>query len=157
MPDDPTETVLKLVDDARFAMFTTTSTDGQLVSRPMTIQEVTDTNDFLFISQADTDVAQQSDGAQVNLAIVGDSSWVSVSGTAAVAEEPETKKRLWSAANDVFADGGAENSANVVIRVHAESAEYWDTPGAVGIVLGVIKGKLTGKRPELGEHGTVEL
>ena len=151
------ETLENLVSKSRFAMFTTISPDGQLLSRPMTIQEVTDDHDFLFISQARTDVALQSDGQQVNLSIVGDSSWVSVAGTAAVSDDQETKKRLWDSANDAYTEGGPENRDNVVIRVSAESAEYWDTPGAIGIVLDVVKAKLTGGKPSGGDHGTVEL
>ena len=151
------KTLEDLVGKSRFAMFTTISSDGRLLSRPMTIQEVTEDHEFLFISQARTDVARQSDGQQVNLSIVGDSSWVSVAGTAAVSDDRETKKRLWGAANDAYTDGGPDNPDNVVIRVDAESAEYWDTPGALGIVLEVVKAKLTGGKPSGGDHGTVEL
>ena len=154
---EQTATLDELVAESRFAMFTTSSGDGRLLSRPMTIQEVTDDHDFVFISQAGTEVAGQSNGRQVNLAIVGDSSWVSVSGTATVAEEPATKERLWNSANDAYTEGGWQNPDNVVIRVHADSAEYWDTPGAVGIVLDVVKAKLTGGKPTGGDHGTVDL
>jgi len=157
MTAEQEKTLEDLVGKSRFAMFTTVSPDGQLVSRPMTIQEVTEDHEFLFISQARTDVARQCDGQQVNLSIVGDSSWVSVAGTAAVSDDRQTKERLWGAANDAYTDGGPDNPDNVVIRVDAESAEYWDTPGALGIVLDVVKAKLTGGKPSGGDHGTVEL
>ena len=156
MPEQPT-TLAELVGNARFAMFTTQATDGTLVSRPMTVQEVTDDDELLFISQASTDVSQQSDGRQVNLAIVEDTKWVSIAGTAEVSDDRATKERLWDSANDAYTDGGPENPDNVVIRVRAGSAEYWDTPGGVGIVLGVLKAKLTGDKPQMGDHGTVEL
>lgn len=156
MPEQPT-TLAELVGKARFAMFTTQAADGTLVSRPMTVQEVTDDDDLLFISQASTDVSQQSAGQQVNLAIVEDTTWVSIAGTAEVSDDRATKERLWDSANDAYTDGGPENPDNVVIRVHADSAEYWDTPGGVGIVLGVLKAKITGEKPQVGDHGTVEL
>lgn len=156
MSEQPT-TLADLVGKARFAMFTTQGADGTLLSRPMTIQEVTDDDTLLFISQARTDVSQQSDGRQVNLAIVDDSKWVSIAGTGEVSDDRATKERLWNSANDAYTDGGPENPDNVVIRVKADTAEYWDTPGGIGIVLGVLKAKVTGDKPDVGEHGTVEL
>ncbi len=155
MPEKPT-TLAELVDKARFAMFTTQDADGTLVSRPMTVQEVTDDGGLLFISQAGTDVSKQSHGKQVNLAIVEDSKWVSIAGTGQVSDDRATKERLWDAANDAYTEGGPENPDNVVIRVQADSAEYWDTPGGVGIVLGILKAKVTGDKPQVGDHGTVD-
>ncbi|HMQ38908.1 MAG TPA: pyridoxamine 5'-phosphate oxidase family protein [Micropruina sp.] len=151
MSDQPT-TLADLVEGARFAMFTTQDADGTLVSRPMTIQEVTD-DALVFISQAKTDVSLQSDGKQVNLAIAEDGRWVSIAGVGEVSDDHATKERLWNSANDAYTDGGPENPENVVIRVRADSAEYWDTPGGLGIV----KARLTGDKPQLGEHGTVDL
>lgn len=155
MSDQPT-TLADLVEGARFAMFTTQDADGTLVSRPMTIQEVTD-DALVFISQAKTDVSLQSDGKQVNLAIAEDGRWVSIAGVGEVSDDRATKERLWNSANDAYTDGGPENPENVVIRVRADSAEYWDTPGGLGIVLGIVKARLTGDKPQLGEHGTVDL
>ena len=45
----------------------------------------------------------------------------------------------------------------MVLRVNADSAEYWDTPGGVGVLLGVLKAKLTGDKPQSGESATVQL
>ena len=44
-----------------------------------------------------------------------------------------------------------------VIRVDGESAEYWDSPGKVGQLVGVLKAKVTGARPEDGDNETVRL
>lgn len=155
--NDERETFDRLLGKSRTVMFVTVGADGKVVSRPMTIQEVTDDHDLLFITQAKTDVARESDGRQVNIALSGDDHWISVSGTASVAEERETKKRLWNAFNDAYTEGGWENPDNVVIRVNAESAEYWDTPGGLGVLLGVLKANLSGGKPSAGESGTVQL
>ena len=151
------ETFERLLGKSRTVMYVTLDDDGQVVSRPMTIQEVTDDHDLLFITQSRTDVARQSDGRQVNLAISGSDHWISISGSASVAEEPETKQRLWNAFNDAYTESGWQNPDNVVIRVSADSAEYWDTPGGLGVLLGVLKANLTGGKPAAGESGTVEL
>jgi len=155
MSDQP-ETLADLVEGSRFAMFTTQDADGNLVSRPMTVQEVTDDDTLVFISQAGTDVSRQSDGKQVNLAIADDGKWVSIAGTGQVSDDRATKERLWNTANDAYTDGGPENPDNVVIRVQADSAEYWDTPGGVGVALGILKAKVTGAKPKGGDHGTVD-
>ena len=154
---DRLETLDNLLGKSRTVMFTTRTDGGELLSRPMTIQEVTDDRDLVFITQAHTDVAKQSDGNPVNVAVAGDDYWVSISGTGSVAEEPETKQRLWNTFNDAYTDGGPENPDNVVLRVIADSAEYWDTPGGVGVLLGVLKAKLTGDKPQSGESATVQL
>ena len=44
-----------------------------------------------------------------------------------------------------------------MIRVDGESAEYWDSPGKVGTLVGVLKAKVTGSRPDDGDNDTVDL
>ena len=49
-----------------------------------------------------------------------------------------------------------------LIKVHADSAEYWDTSlgNPAGAVIGLIKlptAKAKGQRPDLGENQTVQL
>lgn len=38
----------------------------------------------------------------------------------------------------------------------AESIAYWDTPGTVGSVVGMVGGLIGNKRPDVGEHGVVD-
>lgn len=155
--DDQRETYERLLGKSRTVMFTTVSAEGKLVSRPMTIQEVTDDQQLVFITQRNTDVARESEGHEVNVAVVGDDYWISISGTATIGDEPETKERLWNSFNDAYTEGGPENPDNVVLRVSAASATYWDTPGGLGVLLGVLKAKVTGGKPESGDSATVEL
>ncbi|WP_040159357.1 pyridoxamine 5'-phosphate oxidase family protein [Nigerium massiliense] len=150
------ETLDKLIDSTRFAMFTTRDEGGKLVSRPMTVQKREDAR-FLFISQRDTDVAQQADGQAVNLAFVTGGNYVSVSGTGSVLDDVAQKKELWNAMNDAFADGGPEDPNNVIVAVDADGAEYWDTPNGVVTLLGAVKAAVAGGRPAGGDHGTVNL
>ena len=44
-----------------------------------------------------------------------------------------------------------------MIRVDGDSAEFWDSPGKVGTLVGVLKAKVTGHRPDDGESDTVDL
>ncbi len=43
-----------------------------------------------------------------------------------------------------------------MIRVDGDRAEYWDSPGRVGTLVGVLKAKVTGERPDDGESATVD-
>ena len=70
---------------------------------------------------------------------------------------PRISVALVHESTDAYTDGGPENPDNVVLRVNADSAEYWDTPGGVGVLLGVLKAKLTGDKPQSGESATVQL
>ena len=153
---DKIHTLEELVEDARFAMITTVATDGSLESRPMTIQEYAN-GVFRFITKRDTHVAQQGDGTKVNLAIVESNSWISVSGEGRVLNNEPLLERLWGLGNDMFADGGPDDPDNVVFEVRPDSASYWDTPGAIGTVLGLVKAKFTDGDPDVGEQQNVEL
>ena len=85
------ESVAKVVDllrDARFSMVTSIGASGALQSRPMTIQRVEDDGDLWFLISRSHDQARAI-GAEprVNVAVSGDSSWVSVSGDGEIVRE----------------------------------------------------------------------
>ena len=144
-----------LVKNQRFVMFTTRSTEGKLVSRPMTIAE-RENDLFRFVTQDDNDVATQSDGQQVNLSIMDGSIYVSMSGTGRIARSVAKKQELWNRIQEAYA-GDAEDPSNVILEVTVETAEYWDGVNQVAALLGLAKAAVTGERPNDGEHGTVQL
>ncbi len=45
----------------------------------------------------------------------------------------------------------------MLIKVDGDSAEYWDTPGAVATALSFVKAKATGERADVGQNEKVEL
>ncbi|MBB1508302.1 pyridoxamine 5'-phosphate oxidase family protein [Tessaracoccus sp. MC1756] len=144
-----------LIKGQRFVMFTTRDADGALMSRPMTIAE-REESVFRFITQDDNDVSTQSDGQQVNLSIMDGSAYVSMSGTGRVERDTAKKRELWNRIQEAYA-GDAEDPANVVLEVSVNTAEYWDGGSQVGTLIALAKAAVTGKRPDQGEHGTVQL
>ena len=161
-PHDPdaVATVRDLIKDERTCMFTTVSPDGAIVSRPMATQEVEFDGDVLFVAERDShkarDIAAQSP-AKVNVAYSSQSSWVSLSGTASVVDDRARLEELWNTFTDAWMEGGPENPTNVLIKVDAASAEYWDSPGSkVTQVLNLVKAKVTGERFE-GDNEQVDL
>jgi general stress protein 26 len=156
--DEGTAKVAAMIKGVRIAMLTHVRPDGRLVSSPMATQDVEFDGDVLFIARRSSDqvrdLSSVEGGAQVNVAY---SSWVSVAGRAEVVQDAALLAELWNAFTDAWLEGGPDDPDNVLIRVRAESAEYWDSPGAkVTQLANLVKAKVTGKRVE-GDQGVVDL
>ena len=153
--DDDTRKVAELIKDIRVAMLTHTDSTGRLVSHPMATQEVEFDGDVLFIAERDShkcqDIAAQSP-AKVNVSFSSGSTWVSLSGTAEIVDDRAKLEELWNTFTDAWMEGGPENPNNVLIKVGADSAEFWDTPGSKATqVLNLVKAKVTGERLDDGD------
>jgi general stress protein 26 len=85
----------------------------------------------------------------VNVAVGSGATWVSVAGTAQVVDDVEKKRELWSAGVEAWLPDGPDSPQAVLLRVRAESAEYWDAPGGrVATLLSFVKAKVSGERLE---------
>jgi general stress protein 26 len=159
MPTDQTRKVAELLEDERIGMFTTTSPDGTLTSRPMALQEVEFDGDlWFFASRGSRKVAHLTADPQVNVVTVGSGSWVSLTGHAQVVDDLATKKELWNTVVEAWFPDGPEDPDVVLIRVAAASAEYWDSPGGrVASLISFAKAKVTGQPYDGGENETVQL
>jgi general stress protein 26 len=129
MPDDATQHVAKLVDDARISMLATMTADGRHVSRPMALQEVEFDGDLWFFCYDDSAKAAEirvNPSVNVSFSDPKNTSWTSISGTAEVVHDRAQAERLWSPALEVWFPDGLETPGVALIKVHAETAEYWD-------------------------------
>ena len=159
MPDEQIAKVAELIKDARFAMLTTVSADGSLVSRPMGVQDVDFDGDLWFFADADSHkVAEIEHGSPANAAFAGSSSWVSVSGPAEVVRDVAKQRELWGPVAEAWYPDGPETPGLVLVVLRGETAEYWDSPGGrIATVLSLVKAKVTGERYDGGENETVSL
>lgn len=134
MTDDARQHVAELVDEARICMLTTTTEDGQQVSRPMSPQEVEFDGDLWFFTDENSPkVRQVRADPQVNVAFADpkQSQWTSISGRAEVVHDRSRAEELWSP----------------MLKVHADTAEYWETsPGKVVRLIGAARSAATGDR-----------
>lgn len=124
----------ELIKDARIAMLTTTRPDGRLVSRPLGTQEVEFDGDLWFATGADSaKVAEIAANPYVNVAYAStsDHTFVSVSGRAEMVDDRAKIDAIWSPAMTLFFPGGKDDPNLRLIRVQADTAEYWDGPGTV--------------------------
>ncbi|CAM4490644.1 pyridoxamine 5'-phosphate oxidase family protein [Paenibacillus tarimensis] len=120
------EKVKDLIRDIDTAMLTTISDEG-LVSRPMKTQEVEFDGDLWFLTKKDTSKFHEIlHNRQVNVAYA-DKSYVSIRGEAELVDSREKIKEFWSPAYEEILDTTADDPNLVLIKVQAETAEYWDS------------------------------
>lgn len=153
--------VRELIKDIKVCMLTTMTADDTHVSRPMTVQQAEFDGDLWFFAFADSSKVQEIGlHPQVNVAFsdTGGNTWVSLSGTAETIEDRAKAEELWNPLLKAWFTEGLDTEGLMLIKVHAESAEYWDAPNGKAVMLfGAIKAAITGEPPKAGENETVQL
>ena len=159
MSDEQTQKVAQLMKGERFGFLTTITMDGRLTSRPMTLQEVEFDGDLWFFAERDSNpVRHIADSPQVNVGAGSGGTWVSLSGDAVLVTDVAKKRELWNSAVEAWFPQGPDDDSVVLLKVEADSAEYWDSPGGrLATVFSFAKAKLTGERIEGGENEKVDL
>lgn len=159
MPNDDVAKVNELVKDIRMGMLTTADQDGTLVSRPMAAQETEFDGDLWFFAAGDSSaVAQVRQSPQVNVSFSSASSWVSIAGRAEVINDDDKARELWNPVVEAWFPDGPDTPGLVLLKIHADTAEYWDTPGGrIASVISFAKAKLTGEPYDGGENKVVQM
>ncbi|SCL69054.1 General stress protein 26 [Micromonospora citrea] len=151
--------VTELAREARICMLTTIGVDGRLVSRPMGLQEAEFDGDLWFFAYADSaKVRQIRVNPEVNVAFSDSkrNSWVSIAGTAQEGYDRARAEQLWNPLLKAWFPDGLETPGITLVKVHASSAEYWDSPSSTVVNLfGYAKAAVTGKPPKAGENHEV--
>ncbi|MBO4209828.1 pyridoxamine 5'-phosphate oxidase family protein [Micromonospora echinofusca] len=153
--DDARARITELVRDARICMLTTTDLDGRQVSRPMVLQKAEFDGDLWFFTHDHSaKIRQIRVNPQVNIAFSspGRKAWVSVSGTAAEAWRRDRAERLWHPLlGELFPDG-PDTPGITLLKVHAGSAEYWESPGGTATsLLGYARAVAADRRADVAD------
>lgn len=168
---DQLKKVIDIIRGARFAMVTSKTSDGHLVSRPLSLQETEFDGDLWFFVDRQADLLVQITlDPLVNVAITGDGSWVSVSGRAEVVQDEAKAQELWNplvaswfaAEGSTDADpkdGGPADLGALLVKVDGDTAEYWQSSGKIATAVSLVKARLTGggAATATGENEVVEL
>ena len=156
--NDDRATVAEIMKATRIAVLTYQSLAGALVSTPMGMQDFEDPATTWFITERSSDkvTALEAD-PRVNVSCSSKAGWVSLAGTAHVSDDTAKLKELWDASAGAFMSGGPEDPDNVLLRIDGDTAEYWESPGKVGVAIQMAKGLLTDSEPDLGDNDTVTL
>jgi len=130
------------------------------VSRPMALQEAEFDGDLWFFAYDDSPKAVEiATHPQVNVAFSTKSNaWVSVSGRAEVVHDRAKAQQLWSRSLKAWFPDGLDTDGLALIKVAAESAEYWDAPhGKVVTLIQYAASVALRRNPPVGENQVVEL
>lgn len=135
-----------LIKDIEVAMFTTI-VDGKPVSRPLQTQEAEFDGELWFLTLKDTDKYQEIlQNPAVNVAYAG-KSYVSISGSAQFIDDLDRKKEYWNPVLDKVLNTTYDDPNVILIKVTAETAEYWESGNTMKTVKNFAK-KLTGNENE---------
>ncbi len=152
----------ELIRGMEVAMMTTRRGDGHLVSRPMQTQAREAIADLWYVTDIETHKLDELErDPHVYLAFYRDRTreWVSVSGTARVAQDRQLIRRLykpdwraWMGDEGGEREGGPDDPRLALILVEAHSVTYMKSTKSQPLVLfDVLKGLVTGSRPDVGE------
>lgn len=152
------ERVWELMKKIGFAMLVTHDGD-KLRARPMSAYVERDDNAIYFLSDArrhkDEEIARNP-GINLSFADAGSQTYVSLTGTASVANDRAKIKDLFSTAAKAWWDSPDDPNIRV-LKITPEDAEFWDSPGAVISYVKMAAAAISGTRPEIGDNRKVSL
>lgn len=157
--NEPMQRLAELLKDASIAMLTTVSPEDKLISRPMAIQEAEFDGDLWFIFSEDSPKAHQiRDESEVNVSFESKHTWVSLSGRGRIVHDRAKLEENWSTAVDAWFPDGIDTPGVALLKVEAESAQYWEAKGGpVKMATELLKARGSDHQPDIGQSRKVEL
>ncbi|MCC7052104.1 MAG: pyridoxamine 5'-phosphate oxidase family protein [Gemmatimonadaceae bacterium] len=158
--EDAAAKLRDLVKDIRVAMLTTHDADGTLHSRPMYAQEAEFDGDLWFATAQSSSLVRQLQARADVLATFADTHaqrYVVVRGHAEVTQDRDRIREFWNPGMKVWFPAGPEDPEIALVRVHAQRADYWDSPAAPLRWLQFVTALATGKRPDAGDRVGLDL
>ncbi|WP_055109355.1 pyridoxamine 5'-phosphate oxidase family protein [Paenibacillus ihumii] len=138
--------VHELIKGIETAMLTTVSEEG-LVSRPMKTQDVEFDGTLWFLTKKDSGKFHELlHNQHVNVAYVG-KSFVSIRGKAELVEDQEKLQQFWNPMYEELLETTSDDPNLVLIKVNAETAEYWDSGNKFKMVKFLFR-RMLGKNTE---------
>lgn len=149
----------KLIHGIDIAMLTTRDLNGgQLHSRPMATQEMDESGDLWFFTDATSlKISEVSHEHHVNLTYADprNHKFVSVSGIATLVADQDKMEELWKPIFLSWFPKGLDDPRLSLLRVRIDNAEYWDSPSSTVVKL-IGFAKIIAGKPGLdleGSHG----
>ena len=158
--DEDVKKIGEFIKGIDITMMTTIDENGGLQSRPMATQKAEFNGDIYFFTyDSSNKVKHIKANSRVNLAYSAPDKqdYVSIKGAAEVSHSKQKMEELWSADLNAWFPQGLETPGITLIKVAAESAEYWDSPSSmVAHAIGLVKGAITGHTSPTGDNETIE-
>ncbi len=151
------ETVWKIIKKVRVAMLVTQK-DTEFEGRPLQAFPEPETGRILFMtdSQHVIDEVNANRNVLLTFADLGGNDFAAIDGEAKITNDSAKIKELWTPWAQAFWDSPEDPSIRI-IEVTPHRARYWDAPNRVATMIAMLAGAVTGKTPELGKSGDVQL
>lgn len=160
--DEKLTKIRELIKGIDFCMLTTLNESGDLHSRPMSVNgEVEFDGDLWFFTYGESHKVHEIDGdhrVNASFAQPKGQTYVSISGRAALVRDKDKIKELWQPSLKAWFPDGVDTPDIALLKVSAEKAEYWDSPGsAIAHAIGFAKGLVTHEQVNVGENEKIDL
>jgi len=155
--EDDLQKVRELVKDIDFCMLTTVDENGDLHSRPMSVNgDIDPDGDLWFFTAASSHKVSEIEKlpkVNVSFADPENQHYVSITGTAQLVRDRQKIEELWKPEFKMWFPEGTDDPEIALLRINLEKAEYWDSPSStVGFVLRFVSSLVTGKESDYGEN-----
>jgi len=152
----------EIVKDIDFCMLTTIDENGDLHSRPMSVNgEIDPDGDLWFFTYGSSHkVVEIEKTPKVNASFAnpGDYRFVSISGTAELVRDRAKIEELWKPQFKAWFPNGTDEPDIALLRINVEKAEFWDSPSSkIAQAFNFVSALVTGKQMEGGENKKLEL
>ncbi|MFC0810522.1 pyridoxamine 5'-phosphate oxidase family protein [Paracoccus panacisoli] len=147
------ETFWKRLDDVNAGMLGC-DPDWRLV--PMSHYADPDEDALWFITAEGTDLAEAvAGGAKKAVHVVssqGGKLYARIEGELSLSDDREKLDEIWNAVASSWFEDGKQDDDVRLLRLSLNAAEVWSTDGGLGFMYQIAKSKLTGAKPDMGEH-----
>lgn len=170
-PQDLADRAWKLADKIRVGLFSTWDGTQQRI-RPLTATVDRDAHALYFLIGVDggTTLAQATGAppltlaeqierfpaVSVSFADQGSSDYVVIAGDAAVSNDRDKIRELWTPFAKAWWDS-ADDPAIRLVTVRPDNAELWEGPSKLVAYAVMLTAAATGAKPAVGDHGAVRL
>lgn len=150
----------EMVKDIDFCMLTTVDDEGDLHSRPMSVNGEIDPNGdvWFFTGASSHKVSEVAKLPKVNISFADPDNqrYISITGIAHLVRDREKIAELWKPEFKMWFPEGKDDPDIALLRISLQKAEYWDSPSStVGFALSFVSSLITGKQPDFGENKKV--
>lgn len=153
-------TLAAKIKGVRFGMFTTCDDAHVLSSRPLAVQQLDNEGNLWFFTADDADFTiamQQHPGVNISFCNPAENLYLSVFGQASLLKDRAKARELWRPMTRSWFPGGLDDPHLALIRVHIQTAEYWDAGASkMKQLFELAKATIGGRTPQqTGPHTTI--
>lgn len=109
-----------------------------------------------FITAEGTDLVEQVKSAPADaIHVIGDASgklWARIEGRLELSQDKAKLDEIWNTVAEAWFEGGERDPDVRLLKLSLTHAEIWVTTGGLGFLYEIAKARLTGDKPDLGEH-----